>query len=80
MTQGQLERAVCRATGESRDRVRRVGFQEIRVPSVVVLPHPRPTFKLRHPRLVARASNTLFFVSAASGNGMPPFFACMTSQ
>ncbi len=47
MTQAQLERAVCCATGESRDRVRRVGFQEIRVPSIVSLPHPRPRFKVR---------------------------------
>jgi len=37
MTQAQLERAVCRATGESRDVVRRVGFQ------FLVPPRPQPT-------------------------------------
>ena len=61
MTQAHLERAVCRATGESRDRIRRVGFQEIRVPRIVPLPHPRPTFKLLRPQLVARANNTSLF-------------------
>jgi hypothetical protein len=36
MTQAQLERAICRTTGETRDVVRRLGFQLINVPKVFI--------------------------------------------
>lgn len=39
MTQAQLERAVCRATGESRERIRRMGF------SLLNLSHHQPPMK-----------------------------------
>jgi hypothetical protein len=48
MNQAQLERAVCRATGESRDRVRRMGFQVLPTPRIVFLPRyatPKTTSK-----------------------------------
>jgi hypothetical protein len=51
MTQAQLERAVCRATGESRDRVHRVGFQEIRVPKFVAVRY-QPIHQVRRAQLV----------------------------
>jgi hypothetical protein len=53
MTQAQLERAVCRATGESRDIVRRLGFQEIRMPKFVFLPRHQTTNRVRPQQLVA---------------------------
>jgi hypothetical protein len=48
MSQAQLERAVCRATGESRDVVRRHGFQLI----VAVAPdfHRPPLSSASHHR------------------------------
>lgn len=33
MTQAQLERAICRATGESRSRIRRIGFSLLPFPA-----------------------------------------------
>ena len=47
MTQAQLERAVCRATGESRDVVRRVGFQLVLTPRIFLTPRNPST---RHPQ------------------------------
>jgi hypothetical protein len=47
MNQAQLERAVCRATGESRDVVRRVGFQFVPMPKVVYLPRNTPVKRMR---------------------------------
>jgi hypothetical protein len=41
MTQAQLERAVCQATGEARDVVQRIGF------SLVIPPKPRPSHRKR---------------------------------
>jgi hypothetical protein len=42
MNQTELERAVCRATGESKDVIRRVGFQLVRMPRIVLLPRAAP--------------------------------------
>ena len=42
MTQAELERAVCRATGESRELVHRMGF------SLLVPPPPPPKRRRRH--------------------------------
>jgi hypothetical protein len=44
MTQTELERAVCRATGESRELIQRMGF------SLLVPPPPEPRKKHRHRR------------------------------
>lgn len=52
MTQAQLERAVCRATGESRDIVRRLGFQEMPMPKIVIARQFRPTTPAPRQRLV----------------------------
>ena len=54
MTQAQLERAVCRATGESRDVIRRVGFQLISIPRVFI-PRPSPSpLRSRHSQPILR--------------------------
>jgi hypothetical protein len=42
MTQAQLERAVCRATGESRACIRRIGFSLLPCPSDKQLPPSQP--------------------------------------
>jgi hypothetical protein len=42
MTQTELERAVCRATGETRELVHRMGF------SLLVPPAPPPQRRRRH--------------------------------
>ena len=48
MNQAQLERAVCRATGESREVVRRLGFQLTNV--LRYRPVPAPHRKRWSPR------------------------------
>lgn len=55
MTQAQLERAVCRATGETREVIRRLGFQ-LEHPPKVMPPkqhRSRPLHHHRQKRLVA---------------------------
>ena len=52
MTQAQLERAVCRATGESRDVVRRVGFQLVLTPRIVLTPRNPSTRHAQQKKLI----------------------------
>jgi hypothetical protein len=40
MTQAQLERAVCRATGETRERIHQIGFSLMVVPKLGHRSHP----------------------------------------
>jgi hypothetical protein len=57
MNQTELERAVCRATGESREVVRRVGFQLLPMPRIVLLPRVPPFKHTRPHKLVAAGNN-----------------------
>ena len=54
MTQAQLERAVCRATGESREVIHRLGFQLVPPPKLI-LPRRRHRHKHRPKRSLAAA-------------------------
>ena len=52
MTQGQLMRAVSRATGESLSTIRRIGFNLVPTRLVVVPPAPEPQACQSHQRQV----------------------------
>lgn len=53
MTQAQLERAVCRATGETREVIRHLGFQLVPPPKVHLPRRHYHRQHLRKKRLVA---------------------------
>jgi hypothetical protein len=53
MTQAQLERAVCRATSETRERIHNIGF------SLMVLPKGHRPYRGRHRRRKNRQDDRL---------------------
>ncbi len=54
MTQAQLERAICRATGETRSVIRRVGFQFMPAPRIVLPPRHLPRSAAQRQKSIAR--------------------------